>query len=115
MSISARATHVLSAMLIVVFACSGSAWVPLDRTTHCPAPMVDCHDVAVITCCAPAAPAPLVRPPVPEYATSPVHVSSTPLMDDIVPQAPPVTMADVSSPHWIRILDLPTLHRSFVI
>jgi hypothetical protein len=37
------------------------------------------------------------------------------LMDHYVPQAPDVTADDVPSPHWVRVLDLPVLHRSFVI
>ena len=115
MSISARATHVLSTMLIVIVACSGSAWTPTDRTTHCPAPMHACHDVDVITCCGPSAPAPIGQVQLPESASSLTHVSTAPLMDVSVLQAPRVSIAHVPSQHWVRVLDLPTLHRSFVI
>ena len=115
MSINARATHVLSTMLIVIVACSGSAWTPTDRTTHCPAPMHACHDVDVITCCGPSAPAPIGQVQLPESAPSLTHVSPAPLMDASVLQAPRVCIAHVPSQHWVRVLDLPTLHRSFVI
>jgi len=115
MSISVRATHILSTMLIVIVACSGSAWASTDRTAHCPAPMHACHEVDVITCCGPSAPAPIGQVQLPEAASSLTHVQAAPLMDESVPQAPRVRGAHVPSPHWVRVLDLPTLHRSFVI
>jgi len=115
MSISARAKHVMSAMLIVVFASSGSAWASIDRTTHCMKQSDDCCTTDVITCCAPSAPIPIDRAPQTGVAPPQSHVSPTPLMDDSVPQGPSRPALHVPSPHWLRILDLPVLHQSFVI
>jgi hypothetical protein len=115
MSISVRARHVMSAMLVVVFACSGSAWASIDRTTHCMKQADDCTHTAVITCCVPTAPIPIDRAALPEYALPPSHVSIASLMDWFVPDAPCVPALSVPSPHWLRVLDLPILNRSFVI
>lgn len=105
----------MSAMLIVVVAGSGSAWTSIDRTTHCLTPMTGCHDVDVLTCCGPTAPAPIDRVPLPQFAPTPLHVVSASLMDHTVPQAPAESGMHVPSPHWLRVLDLPVLHQSFVI
>jgi hypothetical protein len=102
-------------MLIVIVVCSGSVWASTDRTTHCPAPMHECHDVAVITCCGPSAPAPIGQVQRAESAPTLTHVSPAPLMDASVLQAPRLCGAHIPSPHWVRVLDLPTLHRAFVI
>ncbi len=90
MSISVRATHILSTMLIVIVASAGSVWASTDRTTHCPAPMHVCYEVNVITCCGPSAPAPIGQVRLPEAAS---------LMDASVPQAPRVCVAHVPSSH----------------
>lgn len=115
MSISARAKHVMGAMLIVVFAFSASSWATSDWTTHCSKQVDDCCTTAVITCCGPSAPVPIGRPALPEFAPPPPHVSTAALMDHSLRPTPAVCAAHVPSPHWVRVLDLPTLHRSFVI
>jgi hypothetical protein len=115
MSISARAKHVMSAMLVVVVASSGSAWASIDRTTHCMKQMNDCSTTALITCCVPTAPIPIDRATLPMFAPSPSHVSTASLMDHFTIDAPSAPALSVPSPHWLRVLDLPILHRSFVI
>jgi hypothetical protein len=82
MSISARAKYVMSVMLVVIVACSGSAWASIDRTTHCRIQLEDCHHrVAALACCGPTAPAPIDRASLPQGAPSPVDVVSATLMD----------------------------------
>lgn len=115
MSISACAKHVMSAMLAVVIAFPGVAWASIDRTTHCMTQMECCHHTAALGCCLPTAPAPIDRATLPEVAPSPVHVAHATLMDPFVPQAGEAAPAHVPSPHWVRVLDLPVLHHTFVI
>ena len=115
MSISACATHVMSAMLAVVIAFPGAAWASVERTTHGPTQMERCHHTAAFTCCLPAAPAPSDRAQLPKVAPSPVHVPHAALMDSFLPPKPPMAVSDVPSPHWVRVLDLPVLHHTLVI
>jgi len=116
MSISARAKHVMSIMLVVVVACPGSAWASIDRTTHCPMQLENCHHrVAVLACCGPTAPTPIDRASLPQCAPSPVHVVSATLMDHSSLHALVPGTGSIRTSRWIRVLDLPILHRSFVI
>jgi hypothetical protein len=132
MSISARARHVMSAMLIVVVAGSMTGWKPIERTAHCQ-PMQDHCDAGVTTestdcvvddacdqqmlvCCALPAPLPVDQAPLPQAAPSPADADSATLVDTsrevLGREAPP---ADITSPHWVRVLDLPILHQTFLI
>ena len=115
MSIGGRATHVISAMLVVVVAFSGSARASVDRTTHCLSQDEDCHDVDVLTCCGPSAPIPFDRVLPPWFASSPVHVRSAAPMDCIARQMQVLRTQHVPSTQWVRVLDLQVLHQSFVI
>jgi hypothetical protein len=115
MSISAHAKHVMSAMLIVVFAYSASGWASVKRTTHCLHQADDCCPAEVITCCGPTAPTPIDRVPLTQFAPPSLHVSTVSLMDHSLLPAPSASAGDVPSPHWVRVLDLLTLHRSLVI
>lgn len=115
MSISACAKHVMSAMLAVVIAFPGAAWASVNRTAHCMKQMECCGHTAAFDCCLPTAPAPIDRVPSPQVAPSPEHVPHAALMDPFVPAAPPTAGVGVPSPHWVRVLDLPVLHRTFVI
>ncbi|MGC4084330.1 MAG: hypothetical protein QM736_20020 [Vicinamibacterales bacterium] len=81
MSISASATHVMSAMLAVVIAFPGALWASIARTTHCMKRRATGHDTAVISRCLPTAPTPIDRASLPEVAPSPVHVPHAALMD----------------------------------
>lgn len=77
--------------------------------------MDDCGSTAVITCCVPTAPIPIDRTTLPEFAPPPSHVSTASLMDHFTIATPSAPALNVPSPHWLRVLDLPVLHRSFVI
>lgn len=77
--------------------------------------MACCHHKAAVTCCLPTAPTPIDRVPLPKVAPSPEHVPHATLMDSFTSAPPRLATADVPSPHWVRVLDLPVLHRTFVI
>lgn len=129
MSISARVRHVMSAMLIVVFASTASAWTAFERTTHCQpqAPACDggtcsrgepweddpCGQ-ARLACCALAAPIPAERVPLPQPAPSPADGSIASLIGHVSPTSV-LTGRRVRSPQWLRALDLPVLHQTLVI
>ena len=115
MSISARATHVMSAMLIVVLAFSAPAWTPVTRTTHCSTQMGDCCQMAVLHCCGPTAPVPTERALQQEIARPQLHVATASLVDVVLVSVATAAPPDVPSPHWVRVRDLPTLHRTFLI
>ena len=115
MSISARATHVMSAMLIVVLAFSAPAWTPVARTTHCSTQVEDCCQKAVLSCCGPSAPVPIERTPQQEIARPQLHVATASLVDVVLVSVATAAPPDVPSPHWVRVRDLPTLHRTFLI
>jgi hypothetical protein len=115
MSISACATHVMSAMLAVVIAFPGAGWPSADRTTHCMKQMACCQHSAAVTCCLPTAPTPIDRVLQPQVAPSPEHVAHATLMDTFVPPALVGPQPDVPSAHWVRALDLSLLHRTLVI
>ncbi len=115
MSISAHAKHVMSAMLIVVFASTASGWASVNRTTHCQHEAHDCCSTEVITCCGPTAPTPIDRVPLTQFAPPSLHVSPVSLMDHSLVPVPSACSGHVRSPHSVRVLDLLTLHRSLVI
>jgi hypothetical protein len=117
MSISARATHVMSTMLVVVFACSGSAWASIVRTAHCQMQMADCHSQAAsLSCCGPSAPIPNDRAQLPQSAPAPVHGVSPALMDRSIVHTPaPGAVHSDRSSRRVRVVDLQLLHRSLVI
>lgn len=115
MSISACAKHVMSAMLTVVIAFPGVAWPSADRTTHCMKQMACCQHTAAVTCCLPTAPTPIDRMLLPQVAPSPEHVAHATLMDTVITPLLSAPHPDVPSAHWVRVLDLPLLHRALVI
>lgn len=115
MSISARATHVMSAMLIVVLAFSARAWTPVARTTHCSTQMEDCCEMAVLSCCGPTAPVPIERTLQQEIARPHLHVATASLVDVVTVPVSTTAPPHVPSPHWLRVIDLPTLHQAFLI
>ena len=115
MSISERATHVLSVMLIVVSASAATGWASIEPTTHCNQQTNSCTPEASLTCCCPTAPTPIDRTQRPQLAPPSAHMSTTSLMDDILPTAPSLAWTDVTSAHWLRNLDLGLLHRAFLI
>jgi len=103
-------------MLVVIVACSGSAWASVDRTTHCRMQLEDCHHrVAALACCGPTAPAPIDRASLPQGAPSPVHVVSATLMDQSPLHASTPGAGSIRMSRCIRVLDLPVLNHSFVI
>ena len=114
MSISARATHVMSAMLIAVFAWSAPAWPQARQTRHCPAATAECCQSAVTSCCGPTATVPAMSVARQDGAPPPSYVSTAALMDRFLPR-PVSPRTTVRSSQWLRALDLPTLHRALVI
>jgi len=115
MSISARATHVMSAMLIVILAFSAPAWTPVARTTHCSTQVEDCCQKAVLSCCGPTAPVPIERTLQQELARPHLHAEPASLVDVVLVPVSTASPPHVPSLHWIRVLDLPTLHRTLLI
>jgi hypothetical protein len=126
MSISARGRHVLSIMLIVVLATSAPAWTTTDRTTHCrqqtgtcaqgdPCTTADRGERTSLACCDLPAPIPIDRARLPQGAPPPAGESIAALMDHVVAPRDPARPSRITSPHWLRALDLPVLHQSLVI
>lgn len=77
--------------------------------------MACCQHTAAVTCCLPTAPTPIDRMLLPQVAPSPEHVAHATLMDTFVPPTLLTRQAGVTSPHWVRVLNLPLLHRTLVI
>jgi hypothetical protein len=108
MSISARATHVLSTMLIVAFASTAAGWTRVQRSTgHCTQHTHTCTPVASLTCCCPTAPAPVDRARTPRLALPLAHVLPAALMDHAAPRVAPGSRCRLaSSGQRRRLVDL---------
>ncbi len=132
LSISARARPVTSLMLMVIVACSAAGWTPVERTAlcqrtqnHCNAGFttesIDCvvHDACdqqMLVCCALPAPQPVGQAPLPHAAPLPADAVSASLVDTMpLARSRNERGAHITSPHWVRTLDLSVLHRVFVL
>ena len=114
MSISARATHVLSTMLIVAVASTAAGWTRVQRSTgHCTQHTQTCTPVASLTCCCPTAPAPVNQARTPRLAPPLAHVLPAPLMDGVHSGA--LASSAVSAHHPLRTIDLGLLHHTLLI
>jgi hypothetical protein len=119
MSISDRATRVLSTMLIVVLSTLVGGWTSAERTTRrtCHEQPSQCTPPPSLTCvcCSHSTPADPARLP----QTAPRLVASCPLSLMAVVRPVFITFDSrpqaLTSPHWHRPLDLSLLHSTLLI
>lgn len=118
MSISERATHVLSTMLIMVFASAVAGWTSIAPTTHCTRQTHSCTPVVSLTCRCPTASNPVDRVQPPQLAQPEANVSTGSLMDDMTPVPPIDTTSFVVNFNFPRVLcdlDLGMFNRALLI
>jgi len=107
----------MSIMLTVVVATNTVGWTAARETPHaCPLQHHKCTPSASLTCCRAQAPVPVDPAQVPQVAPPSPTSPPAALMDILDLSWTRDTPAlDVTSVHWLRVLDLGLLHHTFLI
>lgn len=117
MSISERATHILSVLLIVAVAASSSGWTDAGRHgVHCTRPSHQCTPVASFTGRCHTLPRTPDTARLPEVAPPPVAPCPVSLMESLRAGGDArASIIDLTSRHALQHLDLSVLNQTFLI